>query len=441
MESPQTIVDKLLEDIDPEEVEQVAATPGPQRFVGRDNRPIAVGDIVITFPAYSDYEDDVLFIGKVVGTERGFLQVLDPEDNSTWDFHDYDVAQAPPDQRYRVESKKVEKWIGVDLDGTLAKSGGKFDPDKVGEPIGAMVKRVKDWLEQGKKVKIFTARASTDDFDPAPIKAWCEKHLGQELEITCEKDIGMEELWDDRAVQVVKNTGEVVEDIDPEEVEALAMTPTNLWQIGFQPVSLTNGRKWQKTLGSTGTAGQTTYYYAEVFPPDEQKPNYRLHIISAWRGQEGASFQNLLKHVDVRSIVQVQDEINEFLGRVKARPMGEDIEPEEVEQIAHQALAAPWAVLFMNAQFNYTPEDGSFYKKWRDLIFPSRSYVMRVVPRTVDEKPIFDIYWKYIDAGTMDSYATYTTIRGGNLADVSSALQWGKRMIAAGRMWYEMTHI
>ncbi len=33
------------------------------------------------------------------------------------------------------------------------------------------------------------------------------KHIGKELEITNVKDFGMIELWDDRAVQVIPNTG------------------------------------------------------------------------------------------------------------------------------------------------------------------------------------------------------------------------------------------
>jgi len=37
--------------------------------------------------------------------------------------------------------------------------------------------------------------------------SWCEKHLGLALPVTCVKDMHMIELWDDRAVQVVTNTG------------------------------------------------------------------------------------------------------------------------------------------------------------------------------------------------------------------------------------------
>ncbi len=41
----------------------------------------------------------------------------------------------------------------------------------------------------------------------AAIDAWCERHFGRKLPVTCTKDYGMVELWDDRAVQVKENTG------------------------------------------------------------------------------------------------------------------------------------------------------------------------------------------------------------------------------------------
>lgn len=39
------------------------------------------------------------------------------------------------------------------------------------------------------------------------IEAWCVEHIGQVLPITHEKDFNMVELWDDRAVQIIHNTG------------------------------------------------------------------------------------------------------------------------------------------------------------------------------------------------------------------------------------------
>jgi hypothetical protein len=107
-------------------------------------------------------------------------------------------------------------WIGVDLDGTLAHYDKWIGTDHIGEPIHEMVQRVKEWLDKGQEVKIFTARIHGHgqlDLDGvevdviSPIQAWCVAHIGQELEVTNIKDFGMIELWDDRAVQVITNTG------------------------------------------------------------------------------------------------------------------------------------------------------------------------------------------------------------------------------------------
>lgn len=79
-----------------------------------------------------------------------------------------------------------------------------------------MVLRVKAWLEEGKDVRIFTARVSRESIKDGTwpesdvrgaIALWCREHLGRALPVTHEKDYHMVELWDDRAVQVVPNTG------------------------------------------------------------------------------------------------------------------------------------------------------------------------------------------------------------------------------------------
>ncbi len=112
-------------------------------------------------------------------------------------------------------------WIGVDLDGTLAKYNGWQGPLHIGEPIQPMLDRVKNWLLQGIEVRIVTARVSwIEDNNESleqsfmcryTIDKWCEQWLGKTLLITNEKDYGMLELWDDRCKQVVPNTGESVE--------------------------------------------------------------------------------------------------------------------------------------------------------------------------------------------------------------------------------------
>ena len=72
-----------------------------------------------------------------------------------------------------------------------------------------MLARVRIWLDAGNLVKIFTARASNPAAIPY-VEQWCLKHLGRVLPVTNVKDYGMAELWDDRAVQVRANTGELM---------------------------------------------------------------------------------------------------------------------------------------------------------------------------------------------------------------------------------------
>jgi hypothetical protein len=98
-------------------------------------------------------------------------------------------------------------WIGVDLDGTLARDLGRPGSDEIGEPVQPMLDRVKQWLAEGKTVKIFTARASVPSQIPL-IKQWLSDYGLPDLEVTNSKDFGMTELWDDRCVAVAHNTGE-----------------------------------------------------------------------------------------------------------------------------------------------------------------------------------------------------------------------------------------
>lgn len=126
----------------------------------------------------------------------------------TWTY------EPKPKKSVAVDLALVEdtSWIGVDLDGTLAHYEGWKGPGEIGEPIPEMVERVKRWLDDGKKVKIFTARGTEPDpvavlTARLAIERWCLKHLGEKLEVTASKDLNMIELWDDRAVQVMHNEG------------------------------------------------------------------------------------------------------------------------------------------------------------------------------------------------------------------------------------------
>ncbi len=103
--------------------------------------------------------------------------------------------------------EKGDGWIGVDLDGTLAYYDGFKGDDHVGAPIIPMVKRVKQWLEEGRDVRIFTARK------PHPvIRKFCKDNFGKILPITNLKDRYMQAFYDDRAVGIRRNEGEPFSD-------------------------------------------------------------------------------------------------------------------------------------------------------------------------------------------------------------------------------------
>ena len=118
--------------------------------------------------------------------------------------------------------KSSEGWYAVDLDGTLAKYTKFTGETQIGKPVPLMVARVKKWLREGKDVRIFTARVAKPDNKEAVVNAinhWCILHIGKMLPITYKKDHNMIELWDDRAKQVIPNTGKLVE--GPEWAEDL----------------------------------------------------------------------------------------------------------------------------------------------------------------------------------------------------------------------------
>jgi hypothetical protein len=112
-----------------------------------------------------------------------------------------------------LEADDADDCIAVDLDGTLAKYTGWKGATKIGEPIPAMVNRVRRWVGHGKKVKIFTARAD-DERSVNAIKKWLKANELPDLEITNLKDQHMTCFYDDRAVSVEKNTGRIKEAAD-----------------------------------------------------------------------------------------------------------------------------------------------------------------------------------------------------------------------------------
>jgi hypothetical protein len=114
-------------------------------------------------------------------------------------------------ERILFEDGKEQPWIGVDLDGTLAKYSGWSD--EIGEPVPKMISRVHAWLWSGREVRVLTARGSQEPGryeQLVKVYEWVKEHIGVPLEVTSRKDPLMRKLYDDRVQRVEANTGEFV---------------------------------------------------------------------------------------------------------------------------------------------------------------------------------------------------------------------------------------
>ena len=122
------------------------------------------------------------------------------------------------------KDRNPQTWVGFDFDGTLAyyskeeavDASGKHDNLWLGKPIPLTLDCLKKWLDIGVEVRILTARVSSLPFLEKPteeqqvvlkIQDWCLQYLGRILPVTCIKDKDMFCLYDDRVIQLLKNTG------------------------------------------------------------------------------------------------------------------------------------------------------------------------------------------------------------------------------------------
>ncbi len=116
------------------------------------------------------------------------------------------VAESKPESKLHRYNKQ---WMGVDLDGTLAYYDSMSTIDSIGRPIQDMRDLVLKMIKNGIRVKIFTARAQDPDQIPM-IEKWLRENGFPPLEITNVKNYGMQRLYDDRCIQVEKNTGRLI---------------------------------------------------------------------------------------------------------------------------------------------------------------------------------------------------------------------------------------
>ena len=171
-------------------------------------------------------------------------------------------------------------WIGVDFDGTLATWGCNWPEDSsaVGEPIPAMVERVKQWISEGRDVRIFTARMDgyhpTEIHVPAhivrqTIEIWCLKHLGIILPVTNRKDYWCDALYDDKAIQVERDTGRLIEEtmtepetrnVLPTDASARKQIPVATGVLDYFPAALAEVAKISFAGNQQHNIGQALHW-------------------------------------------------------------------------------------------------------------------------------------------------------------------------------------
>jgi hypothetical protein len=111
-------------------------------------------------------------------------------------------------------------WIAFDLDRTLALYDGFEHHTVIGRPIQPMVALFKQHLVAGDPVCIFTARVSPGGHHTEEmvreayqaIQSWCRINLDGVFPITSVKQPCIKRLYDDIAVGVERNTGQLVRD-------------------------------------------------------------------------------------------------------------------------------------------------------------------------------------------------------------------------------------
>lgn len=126
----------------------------------------------------------------------------------------------------------TKRIIAVDLDGTLAHYDGWKGITHIGRPIESVVAAMKEAKEDGAEIWIFTARVSSEgDGHHAAhyILDWLKMIDFVADGITATKHKFFTEFWDDRAIQVIRNTGEFV--IHPEVYRDQADARMNAHQL------------------------------------------------------------------------------------------------------------------------------------------------------------------------------------------------------------------
>lgn len=169
-----------------------------------------------------------------------------------------------------------KKWLAVDLDGTLAHYDGWKGIGNIGDPIKGIAEAIKARREAGWGIAIFTARVSEQHEQEAAeesIWAWLDHH-GIEVDgITCIKHKHFIEFWDDRAIQVIKNTGEFVTRV-PVETDTIAGMPKIIDELDLFDMNAVPGCSLDVQVGGS-------HYKDMVIQPAEYCEYNNIPVLEA----------------------------------------------------------------------------------------------------------------------------------------------------------------
>ena len=138
---------------------------------------------------------------------RAYMEA--PEDTTEGPASEPAADTATDEEVPEKKPRRKGKVIACDFDSTLSHYTNYKGVGVYGDPIPEMVTRIKEHLDDGDEVVIFTARAE-DAEEIDLIGKWCEEHIGKVLEVTNKKDPLFDIMYDDRAIRVEKNTGRLI---------------------------------------------------------------------------------------------------------------------------------------------------------------------------------------------------------------------------------------
>ena len=121
----------------------------------------------------------------------------------------YEENVKPDDVNNEIRDECIySRTFAFDLDGTIAEYNGwdKADGHRIGNPIPAIIKVIKDLRAKGERCVIFSARATVPEAR-SYIEAYCLEHIGEILPMQNTKTLDIVQIWDDRAISVQHNTG------------------------------------------------------------------------------------------------------------------------------------------------------------------------------------------------------------------------------------------